>query len=390
GGVQILEKSGYNELETFHMNEGHSSFLTLALREKFTAEEVKKRCVFTTHTPVPAGHDIFKTSLVKRVLGENSLDKLDKSFPKSKLNMTHLALFYSRYTNGVSALNGEVARKMFPKNEISHITNGVHHLTWLGTETGKLFDKHLAGWRENPEKLREANSIPASELWQTHQKNKTELLDYVNAQTQAGIEENCLLIGFARRAATYKRAALLFKDAERLAKIGSKKLAIVYAGKAHPKDSDGKELIEKVVSEAKKIFENVTVVYLENYNIWLGRLITAGVDVWLNTPQRPNEASGTSGMKAALNGIPNLSILDGWWAEACKNEVNGWAIGDDRNSDDETDANLLYDLLEEKVLPTYYENREKWLSLMKEAIVTAADFTAQRMVSDYCRLSYKI
>lgn len=390
GGVKLIEQLGH-KIETYHLNEGHSAFLTLALKEKFGSdEEVKKHCVFTTHTPVPAGHDIFKTKLVKNILGDYFKKRVHKSFPKSKLNMTHLALYFCRYANGVSELHGEVSRKMFPKNEIDSITNGIHHLTWLGDETERLFDKYLRGWKKNPEKLLEVDAIPDKELWKAHQKNKADLLTYANSATQRGFSPDILTIGFGRRATGYKRAQLLFSDPKRLAKISGGKLQIIFSGKAHPKDSSGKEIIQGIFKTSEKLFESITIAYLENYNMHIGRLITSGVDVWLNTPQRPNEASGTSGMKAVLNGIPNLSILDGWWSEGCRDKENGWAIGDHKDSTDKADANFLYELLENEVIPTYYNDRAKWISLMKEAIKTAVDFTAQRMVQDYANKSYNL
>ena len=391
GGCLVLDKLGYAKIETYHLNEGHAAFLTLALREKFDhdLDKVKSHCVFTTHTPVPAGHDVFPTEILKDILGDLLPDDLDQSIVNGKLNMTRLALNHSRFVNGVSKLHGEVSRQMFPGFKIKSITNGVHHTTWTALETREIFDKYIPGWRKNPLLLRDAADIPDDVLWQMHSENKRRLLDYANAHIHVGFEGSRLMLGFARRAAGYKRAMLLFKNPERLAKISEGRLEIVFAGKAHPKDEQGKEIIHKVVQAANKLFGHVLITYLENYNMWLGRLITSGVDVWLNTPLRPNEASGTSGMKAAMNGVPNFSILDGWWAEGCRDGINGWAIGGNENTgDDDHDAELLYKLLEEKIIPTYYDDRDKWISVMRESIITSADFTAQRMVNDYRKLSY--
>ncbi|MFQ6610356.1 MAG: alpha-glucan family phosphorylase [Fidelibacterota bacterium] len=392
GGCETLEVLGLNNIESYHMNEGHASFVTLALRKKFNndIDKVRQHCIFTSHTPVPAGHDKFDTRLAHSVLGKLIPDDLDRSIVNGELNMSMLALNYSRSANGVSKLHGEVSQKMFPSFNISSITNGVHHTTWTALATREVFDKYIPGWRENADLLRNADSIPDSEIWHMHFENKRRLLDYANAHMQVGYERSRLMLGFARRAAGYKRAMLLFKDPERLAKISDGRLEIVFAGKAHPKDQLGKKIIKNVVQEANKLFGRVLITYLENYNMWLGRLITSGVDVWLNTPLRPNEASGTSGMKAAMNGVPNFSILDGWWAEGCKDGVNGWAIGEENGvGDDDADADSLYTILEQKIIPKYYDEREQWISMMRESIISSADFTAQRMVNDYKKFAYR-
>ena len=209
------------------------------------------------------------------------------------------------------------------------------------------------------------------------------MLGYANSQTQKALAENILTIGFARRAASYKRARLIFRDLDRLVEIGQGKVQIVFAGKAHPKDDLGKDILKDIVGNANRLFGKVKVVFLENYNMWLGRIITAGVDVWLNTPVRPHEASGTSGMKATLNGIPNLSVLDGWWDEACQDGVNGWAIGSRSETDDDKDADHLYSILEQQVIPIYYDDQDRWLELIRAAIKTGVRFTAHRMMRDY-------
>ncbi len=390
GGFKVLEELGYN-IETYHMNEGHAAFLTLALRKKYkNDEEVKKLCVFTTHTPVPAGHDVFDVEMARGILDGLLPENIGKTVSNGQLNMTRLALDFSRSANGVSKLHGEISRKMFPGYNIGHITNGVHHTTWTALATRETFDKYIPGWREDPSLLKNADNIPDDALWNMHYENKRRLLDYANAHMQVGYERSRLMLGFARRAAGYKRAMLLFRDPERLAKLSKGRLEIVFAGKAHPKDEDGKEIIHNVVQAANKLFGDVLITYLENYNMWLGRLITSGVDVWLNTPLRPNEASGTSGMKAAMNGVPNFSILDGWWAEGCIDGVNGWAIGTNESTeDDDSDADSLYNVLENKIIPTYYDDRKKWLSIMRESIKMSSQFTAQRMIDEYRKLSYK-
>jgi len=394
GGIKLLDELQYNSIETYHMNEGHASFITMQLLKKFNGnhEEVRKRCHFTTHTPVPAGHSEYAIERCERLLDGLMRDDLNgvNSIQNGRLHMTQLGLNFSRSANGVSKLHGEVAQKQFPSYNIGHITNGVYHPYWVGKEFREVFDNRLPGWRKDPERLLNVDAILPEELVKAHQSHKDFLLGYANSQTQKALSNDVLTIGFARRAAGYKRARLIFRDIERLKQIGEDKLQIIFAGKAHPADDYGKSLIYDVVQNAKKLFGEVKVIYLENYNLWLGRLITSGVDVWLNTPKRPNEASGTSGMKAALNGIPNLSILDGWWAEACRDGENGWAIGSPDVIDDEADANHLYDILEKKVIPTFYDNPEKWASIMLESIITGVQFTAYRMINDYKEKYYKI
>ena len=319
GGIKLLQKLKQNDISTYHMNEGHCSFLVLALLEQFKGDmdKVRSRCHFTTHTPVPAGHDHFKFSRVKNILKDNIPENLELPSieKKDRFHMTELGLKFSRSANGVSELHGQVAQDQFPWTPIGFITNGVHHSYWMGTPFKNIFDEYLSGWRLDPEKLLDVDRIPDEILFESHLINKRKLLGYANSQTSQILDLDTLTIGFARRSATYKRAQLLFNDLERLRELGQKKIQIIYSGKAHPKDTEGKELIRQIVKKSKSLFGSIKVIYLENYDMWLGRLITSGVDVWLNTPLRPNEASGTSGMKATLNGVPNLSILDGWWAE---------------------------------------------------------------------------
>jgi len=394
GGIKLLEKLKYNDIETYHMNEGHASFIVMELLRKFNGnnDEVRKRCHFTTHTPVPAGHDEFAIERCERLIDGLLWEDLSKinSIQNGRLHMTELGLHFSRSANGVSKLHGEVAQEQFPDYKIGHIANGVYHPYWIGKEFREVFDDRLPGWRKDPNRLLNIGAILPEELVKAHQSHKDFLLGYANSQTQMALSNDVLTIGFARRAARYKRASLIFNDLERLVEIGKGKIQIIFAGKAHPADDDGKSIIYNLIQNAKKLFGTIKVVYLENYNLWLGRIITSGVDVWLNTPRRPNEASGTSGMKAALNGIPNLSILDGWWAEACKHDVNGWGIGNPEVVDDETDANHLYELLENKVIPTFYDYQDKWVSLMVESIQTGVNFTAYRMIKDYQDKYYKL
>ncbi len=394
GGIQLLQElNTLHSIETFHMNEGHCSFLTLKLLEIFNQDEneVRKRCHFTTHTPVEAGHDHFAKKRCDKLLHGLLPDTLNlpSLVQNGRWHMTELGLYFSRSANGVSKLHGEVAQKQFPDFKIGSVTNGVYHPYWVGKEFRELYSKHFPDWKENPSRLLEVDKIPDEEMWYMHQSHKHFLLGYANSQTGKALSMNVLTLGFARRAAEYKRARLIFHDLERLVDIGQGKLQIIMAGKAHPNDRDGKEIIKNIVEEANQLFGQVKVIFLENYNMWLGKLITSGVDVWVNTPLRPNEASGTSGMKATLNGVPNLSILDGWWAEACRHGENGWAIGDPNNTNDAEDADSLYDILENEVIPAYYSKDGSWINLMREAIKSGVDFTAHRMIHDYMKHFYK-
>ena len=335
------------------MNEGHAALLTLALLEsqlgggplgaatEADIEQVRRKCVFTTHTPVPAGHDRFSTEQTIRILGGDRTARLEKlgCFRDGLLNMTLLALRFSRYANGVAMQHGKVSREMFPEFAIDSITNGVHAPTWVSEPVQQMLDEHIPAWRRDNLYLRNAIDLPESEILAAHARAKEELLAEVGTRTGLVLNPKVLTLGFARRAATYKRANLLFTDPERLLKIATEAggLQILYAGKAHPQDEPGKALIQKVVEEAASSPTTLLrIVYLENYAWDLGALLTAGVDVWVNTPRRPYEASGTSGMKAALNGVPSLSILDGWWIEGCIEGVTGWAIED--GADDAEEA----------------------------------------------------
>lgn len=387
GGIQLLKHLSILEnIETFHMNEGHCSFLTLELLEKYKDEDsVRKKCHFTTHTPVPAGHDHFSVGRVKNLLHDLIPDNLNlpSLVQNSRLHMTELGLHFSRSANGVSALHGKVAQEQFPQSQIGYITNGVYHPYWVCPQLREIFDDYLPGWRKEGKELLNIDSIPDEKLLNAHALRKRSLLGYANAQVQKALSRNVLTIGFARRAATYKRAHLLFSDIDRLVDLSHGQVQFIFAGKAHPKDDRGKDIIREIVANANRLYGKVKVIFLENYNMWLGRLITSGVDIWLNTPLRPNEASGTSGMKAALNGVPNLSVLDGWWAEGCNHGINGWAIGNPDKPNDEADANHLYELLENEIIPLYYNHNSKWVSIMKSSIKTGVQFTAQRMIRDY-------
>ena len=407
GGVAMLRALGHGGTRIFHMNEGHSAFVPLALLERgagFPAldhvfdeaqiEKVREQCVFTTHTPVPAGHDRFSVSLVQRVLGENHSTMLSQlQLLQSELNMTELALRLSGFVNGVSMRHGRVSRAMFPNYAIEAVTNGVHAVAWASPSFCTLFDREIALWRRDNCYLRYAVGVPLSEIRQAHAQAKSDLLQRVRWLTGIQLDETAFTLGFARRATGYKRGDLLFTDIERLKKIAREAgpLQLIYAGKAHPRDEGGKAIIRRIFEAAGQLANDVRVVYLENYDMILGKLICAGVDVWLNTPLRPQEASGTSGMKAALNGVPSLSVLDGWWIEGHIEGVTGWSIEgpEDVENDSAAEAASLYEKLQRVILPLFYKEPEKFASVMRAAIaLNGSFFNTQRMISQYVRNAY--
>ncbi len=450
GGVRVLRKLGINP-SVWHMNEGHSAFLTLeCLREKVAEglnfEEaktaVKKQTIFTTHTPVPAGHDAFNYHIVEKYFSGfwNKID-LDRERFLSlggheeewgmAFNMTVLALRFSGKINGVSKLHGEVSRDMWQevwptksKEEvpIGSITNGIHIPTWVAGEMHYVFDKYLGpDWRarrDDPVLWQRIEEVPKKELWEVHLKLKHKLMNFLRARVRRRwvdgrndptqvltsgtlLDPEALTIGFARRFATYKRATLIFRDLERLQNLllnSHRPVQIIFAGKSHPADDPGKSLIQHIYNLAKHNKLGGRIAFIEDYDMHMSRYLVQGVDVWLNTPRRPREASGTSGMKASLNGIPNMSVLDGWWVEGY-NGANGWTVGDDtqfedHDAQDEYDANFMYRTLEEEIVPLFY-NRDRdgiprgWIEIMREAIrSTAPQFSTHRMIKEYTTEMY--
>ena len=403
GGVRMAKALGHR-INVYHMNEGHAALLTLGLLESqlgggplggATAtdiEQVRKKCVFTTHTPVPAGHDRFSTEQTIRILGGDRAARLEKTgcFRDGMLNMTLLALRFSRCANGVALQHGKVSSEMFPEFSIDSITNGVHAPTWVSEPIQQMLDEHIPAWRRDNLYLRNAIDVPEQQILSAHARAKEALLAEVATRTGLVLNPRVLTLGFARRAATYKRATLLFADPQRLLEIAHAAggLQILYAGKAHPQDEPGKALIQQVIEDAAKLSNDVLrIVYLENYAWDLGALLTAGVEVWVNTPKRPSDASGTSGMTAALNGVPSLSILDGWWIEGCIEGVTGWAIED--GADDAAEASSLYQKLETEVVPLYLEAPEKWARVMRNTLAfNGSYFNTNRMVKQYTRNAY--
>ncbi|KKN27852.1 hypothetical protein LCGC14_0860210 [marine sediment metagenome] len=402
GGVKLLESLGYHNIDTYHLNEGHGSFSTLELYKKLgNIEKVKEKVVFTTHTPVPAGHDRFKQDLVKKVFENRMPPEISRlADDNGELNMTYLGMALSRYINAVAKKHGEISKKMFPQYEIDYITNGVHLPFWVSKPFRKIFGRKWPNWRANPNVLENALELDDLDVFDAHIRNKFNLINYQKGHSWNLLDEELITIGFARRFATYKRATLIFHDIDRLGKICKNSIQFIFAGKAHPKDQMGKDFIKKIFEAGEYLYDNygVKVVIMENYNMDLAHMLVSGVDLWLNTPNRYREASGTSGMKAALNGVPNFSILDGWWLEGYKrNKLAGWAIGpDDSNPDDpgvsnnwDIDSNAIYETLENEIIPNYLEHDE-WIFRQKNAISLAAFFNTHRMIEEYAEKAYRL
>jgi starch phosphorylase len=406
-GIALLRSLGHKIVHTYHMNEGHSALVTLALMEEQAwgrglqamqtteLQAVKQHCVFTTHTPMPAGHDEFSLDLVREVLGDERNDFLmsTQCYNNGALNMTNLALSFSRYVNGVSMRHEEVARNIFSNHNVAAITNGVHATTWASPAFSQLYDRFIPQWRRDNLYLKYAIRIPLDEVQKAHTEAKAELLREVERRTGICLDPTVMTIGFARRATEYKRHHLLFHNRERLKEIikPGRQIQVIYGGKAHPRDEGGKAIIRKVFEAAKDLNDYMPVVYLEEYDVTLAKYVCSGVDLWLNTPQKPREASGTSGMKAALNGVPTFSILDGWWIEGHIEGVTGWSIGDGWQSeaDSEKEVASLYDKLENVILPMYYDRPRQFASIMRSVIsLNGSYFTTQRMLTQYLLNAY--
>jgi len=415
-GPTMLRRLGHADVAKYHLNEGHASLVPVALlaerlggsvgdASEADVESVRERCVFTTHTPVPAGHDRFTPRVVTKVLGKElaeglaALGCLEK---KGSLNMTLLGMYFSGFINAVSRRHGEVSQEMFPEFHIESITNGVHVPTWVGPSTAAMFDRHLPRWRHDSAMLHYATSIPLDEIREAHAEAKQIMMDEVARRTGLTLHAGSLTLGVVRRATPYKRNDLLLSQPGRLRALAEKvgPLQVIYAGKAHPQDESGKLLIQRINTAARQLAGAVTVVYLENYGMELASMLVAGVDVWVNTPVAPHEASGTSGMKAALNGVPSVSVLDGWWLEGHVEGITGWAIGADLGAGavlpigdpevDAQDAGFLYEVLEETVAPLYYQDPEGFLGVRRFAIaLNGPFFSAQRMASEYAGRAYR-
>lgn len=407
-GVKMLRELEINDITTYHLNEGHTSFVPLAVAAEYKIglDVVKDRCVFTTHTPVPEGHDRFPYDLAKKYVSYLLPANITDLATTNELHMTHLGLNLSRVHIAVSKKHKEVCEKMFPKYEFISITNAVHHRSWTWYIMQNLFDKHLPGWLENPEMLSQVpEKVPGEDIWSAHENSKLDLIhsinEHINLQNTANnqppltnddmFDVDTLTIALARRPVAYKRPLLLYSDIARLEQIGAKKIQIVQCGKSHPNDEISQTFVKELIRISQKLRGQIRVAYIENYSPKLARLLVSGSDVWLNTPRRPLEASGTSGMKAALNGVLNFSILDGWWIEGHKqNPLSGFTIGPlSENVDDMEDASDLYTKLESEILPLFYQNRPEWINRMKAAISLGSVFNTHRFVAEHLEKAWK-
>ncbi|MGH0036783.1 MAG: alpha-glucan family phosphorylase [Myxococcota bacterium] len=410
GGLRMLRALGYDPLDRLHLNEGHAALAIPGLVQearradpKLTVraaiERVRGLCVFTTHTPVPAGHDRFPRQLAEKILGPTTSENLDGLMRREELNMTSVALEGSRFVNGVAMRHGEVSRGMFPGYPIRSITNGIHPSTWAAPAFQSLFDERFPEWRSDPATLRGVIAVPPAQIAGAHARSKAQLLRAVREATGRRFSPDVLTLGFARRATAYKRPMLLLRDLDRLEEIAARRgaLQIVFAGKAHPRDEEGQRLIREIHQAAEKTSTDVQIAFLPGYGMSLARVLVAGCDIWLNTPIPPMEASGTSGMKAALNGVPSLSVLDGWWVEGCVEDVTGWAIGHDGDGAtlspedrDRLHAEELYEKLETTVIPRFYETPERFNAIRQQAIsLNGSYFNTHRMVLQYLFEAYR-
>jgi glycogen phosphorylase len=405
GGVRMLSALGFS-LRKYHMNEGHSALLSVELLRRlqhhvddvrdgeipYDPPRVRERCIFTTHTPIEAGHDRFSWELVEKILGTTyiDMDVFKKLGGEEELNMTRLALNLSEYVNGVAERHAETSRKMFPGYRVAAITNGVHPQTWVHPVMARLFDRFVPGWETEPQNLVRADQIPDDMLLEAHAIAKQQLIDLVQQRAGVSLDPRLPIVGFARRMTAYKRPELLFSEMERLKQLAVKQpFQIVLAGKAHPRDEAGKKSIERLCAAARELAGTITIAFIPNYDVEVAGMLVAGVDVWLNTPARPYEASGTSGMKAALNGVPSLSVPDGWWIEGCVEGVTGWAIGDGNEQSNDRDHDLLYQKLEEDVLPLLREGGPRFAKLMKGCVSkNGSFFNSHRMMLRYVVEAY--
>lgn len=404
GGARLLRHLGHQRISSFHMNEGHAALLALALLEadlgesdlsdatEEDMERVRSRCIFTTHTPVAAGHDRFSRATMERFLGKERSSVLDVTHccPDGTLNMSYLALRFSRYVNGVAMRHGEVAQEMFPQHAIRAITNGVHAGTWTCPAFQRLFDENIPAWRAEPQRLRYAAKLSPEQILEAHAKAKGALLTAVNPRLRAPLSADAFTIGFARRFTGYKRPTLILSDTAKLVEMAKKgPIQIIYSGKAHPRDESGRRMVQQVQQFASSLpaGSGVRIEFLEEYDLELARKLVAGVDLWLNTPQPPLEASGTSGMKAALNGVPSLSTRDGWWLEGHFQGVTGWAIDGD---EDQAAATSLYSTLANEILPLFYHSPLGYAQVMRSAIaINGSFFNTHRMLEQYIREAYQ-
>jgi glycogen phosphorylase len=403
GGALALQILGFDEIDIFHLNESHAAFLSLFIREKYgNWEEVRKRLCFTTHTPLAGAHQKLKLEIIKEYLDKKYFEHISPEvLEENKLDFTKLCLFASKFSNGVAYRHKQITSLMYPEFRIDYITNGVHHPTWVAKPFAEIFDQNILDWKENPDYLRQIMRISSQIILGAHLESKKNLVKFINLEIQKQdifntdlFDEKTFTIGFARRAVPYKRADFIFSEFERLQKITQKigKIQIVFSGKTSKEDLEGKKNIQKILQFGKKSDSNLKIFYIPNYNMSIGEKLTSGVDLWLNNPVPPLEASGTSGMKAALNGIPSLSVLDGWWPEGHIEGITGWSIGEHLCEGDhckDLEIKDLYEKLENIILPLFYENKEAWAKIMKNCIaLNGSHFNTNRMLTEYLVKSY--
>ncbi|GJQ29329.1 MAG: alpha-glucan phosphorylase [Phycisphaerae bacterium] len=411
GGVRVLRSLGLDTLGTYHMNEGHAALLTaelmreLALRigapidSEAAARLVRERCVFTTHTPLAAGHDRFSFDLTRQVAGEGAVFLRAPAFVHDHvLDTTRTALGLSRFANAVSRRHAEVTREMFPGHMIHAITNGVHPATWVHPTMREVWDRHAPGWQGDSAALAGLTRVPGWDVLAAHRRVKAAMVRRVNHEANAGLTPEAFTLGVARRCTPYKRLDMILADVPRLERLAAMHgpIQIVFAGKSHPRDGGGKEMLARLTAAARASSDLVRVAFVPNYDLSLAADLVAGVDVWVNVPVRPLEASGTSGMKAAMNGVPSLSVLDGWWVEGHEEGVTGWAIGDDEPPREEheqwaRDAEALYEKLERVIVPLYHARPEAWAEVMKGVVTrNGPRFSTHRMVREYAEQAYGV
>ncbi|WP_210385370.1 alpha-glucan family phosphorylase [Brucella anthropi] len=402
GGHAVLRALGF-AIEKYHMNEGHAALLTLpllratravedtapAIAKRYDIGAVRDQCVFTTHTPVDAGFDKFDYTLVARVLGDFIEPEILRDLAgQEELNMTRLALNLSSYVNGVARRHAETTRTLFPGYTIASITNGVHVHKWMHNAIASLYEESLPNWAHEPEVLAFADHVNDSVLWNAHQSAKADLLDVIAQTTGRKLRLDLPLIGYARRMTAYKRPELLFSDVASLRDVAQDQpFQIVMAGLAHPSDIGGQDAIRAIGAHMDALEGTIPIVFLPGYNLERATSLVSGCDIWLNTPLPPLEASGTSGMKAAINGVLNLSVLDGWWVEGCVDGVTGWSL--ETTGSPEGDARALYDKLRDVVLPMYHGDRSGWIRMMKQSISKIGpSFNSHRMMRRYATEAY--
>jgi starch phosphorylase len=401
-GIRILHALGF-EITTYHLNEGHAALLGLELLRRyplppdtvgpgelgFDAGPVRRSCVFTTHTPVEAGHDRFPYALYERLLpGYLASAQVRLLAGAGALNLTQLALNLAGFVNGVAVRHAEETTRLFPGYDVRAVTNGVYLPDWVHPAFAALFHRCSDCWVHDPETLARFDQLPDMDVWQAHAQARDELIAFVAERTGARLDARLPILGFARRMTAYKRPTLLFADTARLLSIQAKSpFQLIMAGKAHPRDEEGKQLVRQLLGLARELAPRLGLVFLPDYDLDAARALVAGCDVWLNTPLPPLEASGTSGMKAAANGVLNLSVLDGWWVEGCIDGVTGWSLGAEQ--DEAAASRKLYDCLEQVVLPLYHRNRAGWIGMMKQSVSKLASyFNAHRMMRRYAAEAY--